>query len=303
MHCTRSLAIATCLALCSAPAFAADDDGLAEILLPDAVWELVGEGYQFTEGPAVDRHGNVFFSDPSASKIWKAATDGKVTLFDENTAQTNGLMFGRDGRLYGCRFGDKQIVSYDPDGTRHVVAEGAGGNDIVISSTGHIWFTDRNEDDPPRSHLRHIAPGGKMRSVATGWLPNGVILLADEKTLVATNSRAPQLHAFKVAEDGSLTEDGFYRPLKTPPNRNVAGSDGMTVDDAGRLYLASYVGIQVWSPKREFLGVIEKPENKFLSNVVFGGPEFDYLYITHEDKVYRRKMKVIGTPYFLRKAD
>ncbi|MEX0718817.1 MAG: SMP-30/gluconolactonase/LRE family protein [Planctomycetaceae bacterium] len=300
LHCAALVILATAVLASPVPALA--QDAIAELFHPDSKWELVGEGYKFTEGPAVDRAGNVFFSDPADSKIHKAAVDGKVTLFDENTGNTNGLMFGPDGKLYGCRNADKQIVAYDPDGKRHVVAEGAGSNDIVVSSKGHIWFTDRNEQMPKQSHLQHVSPEGKMRSVATGWRPNGVILLPDEKTLVATNSDAPQLHAFKVAEDGSLTPDGFYKPLKTPPNRGVAGSDGMTVDDEGRLYLASYVGLQVYGPDRAFMGIIEKPENKFLSNVVFGGPEFDYLYVTLADKVYRRKMSVKGTPYFLRGA-
>ncbi|MEX1094676.1 MAG: SMP-30/gluconolactonase/LRE family protein [Planctomycetales bacterium] len=290
----------TLAAVCCASPLSAADDELAEIVPPDSKWELVGEEYKFTEGPAVDRQGNVFFSDPSSSRIWKAAVDGKVTLFAEDTAQTNGLMFGPDGRLYGCRFGEKKIVAYDPDGTMHTVAEGAGSNDIVVSSTRHIWFTDRNEENPPKSHLQHVSPDGKMRSVATGWRPNGVILLPDEKTLVATNSDAPQLHVFQVAEDGSLTADGFYKPLKTPSNRGVAGSDGMTVDEKGRLYLASYVGVQVYGNDRQFLGTIEKPENKFLSNVVFGGPKFDHLYVTLSDKVYRRKMNTKGAPYFLK---
>src|SRR5204862_313083 len=86
--------------------------------------------------------GNVFFSDIPASRIHKIDASGKVTLFAENTAQTNGLMFGPDGRLYGCRNGEKKIVSYAMDGTMQTVAEEVESNDIVVNAAGEIFFSD-----------------------------------------------------------------------------------------------------------------------------------------------------------------
>ena len=77
---------------------------------------MVGEGYKFTEGPAANSKGEVFFTDIPNSRIYKIGLDGKVSLFKDNTAETNGLMFGPDGKLYACQNGKKRIVAYDTEG-------------------------------------------------------------------------------------------------------------------------------------------------------------------------------------------
>ena len=108
---------AACLLLTGSSAMA-QDMPLTQVLLPGEGWQLVGSGYKFTEGPAVDAKGNVFFTDIPNDRIHRVdATTGKVTVFAEKTARTNGLMFGRDGLLYGCRNGDKQVVA------QHLVAQ------------------------------------------------------------------------------------------------------------------------------------------------------------------------------------
>ncbi|MCH7729045.1 MAG: SMP-30/gluconolactonase/LRE family protein, partial [Planctomycetes bacterium] len=259
-------------------------------------WEAVGEGYKFTEGPAVDRQGNVFFTDVGTSKIYKIDNAGKVTLFAENTARTNGLMFGSDGRLYGCRNGDKKIVAYNADGTVQTIAEDVHSNDLVVASDGGIYFTD-----PPNEQVWFIDPQGNKRVVASGFRPNGIILWPDESTLVVTDSAEPHLWTFRIEADGSLKfKERYYHPLVIPPSAERPGSDGMTVDKAGRLYVATRAGLQMFDTTGRLGGVIAKPQDKFLSNVVFGGPKFDTLYVTCSDKVYRRKTKTTGAPYFLR---
>lgn len=279
---------------------------LSQVLIDGEDWRLVAEGYQFTEGPAVDGDGNLFFSDVPASRIHKLdVKTGQVSLFAEDTAQTNGLMFGPDGKLYGCRNGDRQIVAYDRDGKLEVVVDGASSNDLVVNSRGGIYFTDRDTKQvwyvPPAS-------GGERgsrqkRVVAEGFPPNGVILWGDEGTLVVTDSNAPHLWAFRVEADGGLKfPERYYTPLVLPrpadPSQPaLPGSDGMTIDAQGRLYVATHVGLQVFDPTGRPCGVILKPQPKFLSNVVFAGERLDTLFVTCSDKVYARKTKVNGVRY------
>lgn len=284
------------LLLCSR-CLPAQDMPLSQVLLPNEGWQLLGEGYKFTEGPATDKAGNVFFSDIPESRIYRIDLEGKVTLFAENTAKTNGLMFGPDGRLYGCRNGDQQIVAYDSEGKHTVVAEGVPSNDLVVDSRGRIWFTD-----PPNGKMWYIEPGGQKRLVAEGLKPNGVILTPDEGTLVVTDSEEPVLWAFRVETEGGLAhKERYYSPLQLPSNRRTPGSDGMTVDKDGRLYVTTAAGIQMFDPTGRLGGAIAKPQpGKPCSNVCFGGPNYEWLYATAGDKVYRRKTKTAGAPYFLK---
>ena len=276
----------------------AQDTPLTMVLSNDSHWELVSEGHGFTEGPAVDRHGNVFFSDLRASKIFRADHSGKVTLFADKTAQTNGLMFGADGKLYGCRNGDRSIVAYDSDASFRVVASGVSSNDLVVSSTGDIYFTD-----PENEQVWYVPSGGKPRVVAKGFRPNGVVLWPDESTLVVTDSVEPHLWTFAIKKDGSLAHrEAYYQPLVVAWGKNRPGSDGMAVDDLGRLFVATYAGLQMCDSTGRPSGVMLKPQRAFLSNVAFGGPDFSYLFVTCGDKVYRRKTKTKGTPYFLRQS-
>lgn len=289
--------LTTLICLCSTQPLLAQDMPITQVVIDNEPWELVAEGYKFTEGPAVDAKGNVFFTDVPESKIFRIdAKTNKVTLFAKDTAKTNGLMFGSDGRLYGCRNGEKKIVAYDADGTVHTIAEDVNSNDIAVASDGGIYFTD-----PPNRQVWYVSPKGKKRVVAKGFRPNGVILWPDEGTLVVTDSDAAHLWAFRVEPDGGLShKDRYYLPLRLIPGQKRPGSDGMTVDDRGRLYVATYAGIQMFDPTGRMGGVILKPQEKFLSNVVFGGPKFQTMYVTCTDKVYRRKVKPTGTPYFLR---
>jgi len=266
------------------------DMPLSQVLIDGEDWQLVADGYNFTEGPAVDRQGNVFFTDVPESKIYKIDLTGKVSLFAENTAKTNGLMFGPDGHLFGCRNGDEQIVAYKDDGSFDVIAEGVKSNDIDVTTEGGVYFTD-----PRNEQVWYIDPNGERRVVAKGFQPNGITLWPDESTLVVTDSNEPHLWAYRVEKDGSLSfGDRYYLPVVIPSGKDRPGSDGMTVDKVGRLFLASHAGLQVFDPTGRPSGVILKPQNKFLSNVVFGGPKFDTLYVTCTDKVYKRKTKTEG---------
>lgn len=272
----------------------AQDMPLSQVLIDGEDWELVAEGYKFTEGPAVDEQGQVYFTDIPNQKIYRIDVEGKVHVFVENSGRTNGLMFGPHGKLYGCRMADKQIVAYANDGSHQVIVDGVDSNDLAVASDGGIFFTD-----PPNRRVWHVPPGGEKRIVAEGFRPNGVILTPDEGTLVVTDSEEPHLWAFRVEQDGSLRfPERYFRPLRLPSGGgDRPGSDGMTVDMAGRVYVATRAGVQMFDPTGRMGGVIQKPQPGPLSNVAFGGPELNILYATCGDKVFRRVTKTKGVRY------
>lgn len=295
---------------CASSSAFAQDMPLSQVLIDGEGWQLVSQGHTFTEGPAVDAEGRVYFTDVRASKIWKIDLDGKVSLFVENSAGTNGLMFGPDGLLYGCRNGEKKIVAYDAKGNFQTIADDVNSNDLVVAGNGGIHFTD-----PPGGKLWYISPKREKRVVAEGLRPNGVILWPDQGTLVCTDGMEPALWTFRVEPDGSLTgKERYYGPLQVPAyslvsgvigdelkprpaNADRPGSDGMTVDSAGRLYVATRAGLQMFDPTGRLGGAIAKPHNGPLSNVCFGGPKLDTLYVTAGDKVFKRLTKTTGVRY------
>ena len=281
---------------CVSSSLSAQDMPITQVLKPGADWEVVSEGHEFTEGPATDAKGRVYFSDVRANRIYRIELDGSVEDFARNTARTNGLMVGPDGRLYGCRMGDRQIVAYNADGTHDVLVDDVDSNDIVVASSGEIYWSD-----PKGERVWYRSTDGEHRVVARGFRPNGLILWPGETTLVVTDSDQPHLWTYRVEPDGSLAfPEKYYLPLQLPSGKEKPGSDGMTVDSDGRLYVATHAGLQMFDPTGRLGGTILKPQNKFMSNATFGGPGFKTLYVTCSDKVYRRDTKPTGAPYFLR---
>lgn len=281
--------------LCFAQVVQAQDLALNTVLIEGKNWELVSEGHKFTEGPAVNSQGEVFFTDIPESKIFKIDLDGKVSLFCDNTEKTNGLMFGSDGKLYGCQSGTRKIVTYDAQAKVETVADEIDSNDLVVARDGGIYVTD-----PKNGKLWYINPKREKRVVAEGLKPNGVILWADQGTLIVTDAQEPALWTFRVEADGSLThKDKYYGPLRMVLGQSSTGSDGMTVDTVGRLYVATRAGLQMFDPIGRMGGVIHKPlADRPLSNVCFGGPKLDTLYVTAGDKVFKRATQATGVVYF-----
>ena len=263
---------------------------LSQVLLEGEGWEVAAAGFKFTEGPAVDAAGNIYFSDVEASRIHKLDLHGRVSVFVENSFGANGLMFGPDGRLYACQNGKQRIVAYDSKGKASVIAEGVESNDLAVTKAGGIYFTD-----PSLHRVWYISPKGKKRVVDEGIeRPLGIVLWPDESTLVVADTMTPYLWTFRVETDGSLSFKQPYYMLRMIPGRAGSGADGMTIDSAGRLYVCTYAGLQVFDPTGRLCGVILKPQPAFLSNVVFGGPDLNTLYVTSSDKVYRRKTQAAG---------
>jgi len=261
-----------------------------EVLIPGEDWEEVASGYGFTEGPAVNGKGEVFFTDIPAGKIHKIGLDGKVTLFKAETGGANGLMFDAQGNLLACANGKKQIVRFAPDGTESVVADGAGSNDLAVDHRGGIYFSD-----PDNKAVRYITPGGEVKLVDQGiGFPNGVLLTPDQSLLLVSDTRGRMVYSFQTRPDGGLAHKQEYFWLHMPDGATQSGADGMTVDRQGRLYVATALGVQVCDQAGRVNFILEKPQRAWLSNVAFGGEKLDTLYATCGNAIYKRKTKAQG---------
>jgi len=264
---------------------------VGNVIDPAAGWELVGEGYGFTEGPAVDRDGNVFFVDVTKNRIYKVdAATGKPAVFREDTGGASGLMFGRDGRLYAAQNGKKRIVAYETDGHETVLAENVGSNDLAVSSSDAIYFTD-----PSTKSVRRIDSQGHQHAVQQGLqFPNGIRFSADERILMVTDSATRWVWSFPVQPDGGLgSGEPFYRlelPLAGDGKLVNAWADGMTFDNSGNLYIATKSGVQICDQAGRVFGILRKPSEADPSNLVFGGADLRTLYLTAKDKVFRRRL-------------
>ncbi len=266
---------------------------VAQIVPAGSEWEVVSSGHRFTEGPAVDRAGNVFFTDIPNNRIHRVdAQSGRVSVFKEDTGGANGLMFGSDGRLYACQNGRKRIVAFTPDGAESVLAGDVNSNDLCVSARGDVYFTD-----PPGKRVWLIDARGNKRPVIEKGIefPNGVRLSADQTLLLVVDYRERWVWSWQVQPDGSLAHgEPFYR-LETHDETSQAFGDGMTVDTDGFLYVATNLGVQVCDQPGRVNAILDKPQPGALSNVVFGGVDLNWLYVTAGDKVFRRKTQRKGT--------
>jgi sugar lactone lactonase YvrE/enterochelin esterase-like enzyme len=267
---------------------------VVDVVDPQQPWQLVAEGFKFTEGPATSAEGDVYFTDIPANRIHKVGRDGKVTVFVEGSGGANGLMFGPDGRLYAAQNGRKRIVAYDAAGREQVVAEGLESNDLAVSHKGFVWVTD-----PKNNQVWVIPPRGDKRVVDKGLaFPNGVLLTPDQSLLYVADMRGRFVYSYQVQPDGSLAHKQAYCHLHIPDDKLDSGADGMTVDVLGRLYVTTHLGLQFCDQAGRVNGIIAKPQAKWLANAAFGGPGFDELFVTSADKVYRRKTKTKGVLSF-----
>jgi sugar lactone lactonase YvrE len=267
---------------------------LQQILIPGEDWQLVGEGYRFTEGPATSPRGEVFFNDIPNNKAYKIGLDLKVTPFAENTNRANGQAFGPDGRLYAVATGASQIVAYGQDGRPTPVVEGIAGNDLVIRHDGSMYVTNPIPPGTEPSKVWYISPKGEKKVVDTGLrFANGVTLSPDQTLLYVADSRTHWVYSYQIQANGSLAHKQKYYHLHVPDTADDAGADGMRVDRDGRLYVATRMGIQVCDQAGRVNAIIPTPNGR-ISNLTFGGENLDTLIATCGDRVYARKVKTRG---------
>lgn len=272
------------------------DDELAKILIEGQGWELVGEGYGFTDGACSDADGNFYFSDLPKGTIHRVSPDGKVSPFLENGPKISGLKVGPDGRFHAATQGPKkQIIAIAPDTKAiTVLADNVEPNDLIVSHQGNVYFTVTG-----KGQVMIVDGRGSLREGARGInAPNGIALSPDQGTLLVSEYRGANVWAYRIKSDGSLDAGSRKMELRTPAGKPDSGGDGSTTDTHGRSYVTSHVGIQVFDPAGRHGGVIAKPTNKGCVSVAFAGSSHEYLYACASDKVYRRKLNAKGALSF-----
>ena len=275
------------------------NDYLNSLLIPGEEWELVGEGYQFSEGTAANNKGEVFYQDIPTSKTYKVGLDGKLVTLNVDAKKASGTYFGADGKRYTVAGGTKQILSYDAKEKVTVMADSIAGNDLVIANNGNIYVTvPDGATKPGKVYL--IRPNGEKMIADEGLkFPNGVTLSPDQTQLYVTESATHWVWIYKIKPDGTLAYKQHYGWLHEPDTEENAWPDGIRCDTAGRMFVASRLGIQIMDQLGRVEAIIPIPKSSSqASNVCFGGPDFDILYVSAGDKVFRRKLKTRGVNSF-----
>jgi gluconolactonase len=263
--------------------------------------------FKFTEGPAADHRGNLYFTDIPNNRIHKIDADGKLSTFFENSRACNGLMLDARGRLVACQGGEKRLLAIDlASKSVDVLADRCDGkpvgtpNDLVIDQTGGVYFTA-----PDVGAVFFVSSTGKVVRVATDLpRPNGVILSPDEKTLYVLPSGSGDVLAYPVERPGAV---GMAKVLckleREPKNPGRPGGDGLAIDARGNLYLTRPVmkTIFVVDPEGKTLDRIRLPEEP--SNCVFGGKDMKTLFVTAQSSVYAVATGVAGHRFAGPRAD
>jgi enterochelin esterase family protein len=281
----------------------AGDDALSKILPQEGGWELVADGFAFTDAACADAEGNFYFSDLPKAKIYKVTPNGKPEVWFEGNPKISGMKFGPDGRAYCASQGDvdakantpKKIVAIDPETKKvSVIATDVTPNDLVVSKGGWVYFTDTGAGTVVRVPI--TANSMPRPQVAAGGIakPNGIGMTPDGKFLMVSEYGGTNVWSYVVKEDGSLTAGERYMDLRAPVGKTGSGGDGMTVDATGRPFITSNVGIQMFDATGRLGGVIAKPSDKACVSVALAGPEKAWLYACASDKIFRRKTLTKG---------
>jgi len=273
---------------------------LSEILVPGEDWQLVGQGYRFTEGTAANATGDVFFQDIPNGKTYRVGADGKPIPLAIDSKKASGTCFTADGKRYTCT-GSNEILAYGDGMDVKLIADNISGNDLVVAHNGNIYVTVPDGSEKPGKIIL-VTPKGEKKVVDEGVkFPNGVALTPDQTQLYVTESASHWIWMYTIQPDGTLANKQRYGWLHVPDTQENAWSDGLKCDTAGRVFTTSRLGIQVLDQAGRVNAILPVPSGQ-ASNCCFGGSAFNILYVTCGDKVYRRKLKTRGanpfeTPY------
>jgi gluconolactonase len=189
------------------------------------------------------------------------------------------------------------VLAYDVSGKEIIIADSVPGNDVVVANNGNVYVTSPDGTQKP-SKLYLITPGGKPVVVDEGLkFANGLTLSPDQTQLYVTESATHWVWVYQVLADGKLANKQHYGWLHTADSDDNAWSDGLKCDTTGRIYVTTRLGIQVLDQTGRVNAIIPIPQAG-ASNLCFGGKDFDVMYVTAVDKVYRRKFKVRGVNTF-----
>ncbi|HHU34856.1 MAG TPA: SMP-30/gluconolactonase/LRE family protein [Bacteroidetes bacterium] len=287
-----------CLLAISFPAFAQND--LSGIIADGATLELLSGEFSFTEGPAADRDGNVYFTDQPNDRIMVWTTEGDLEIFLQPSGRSNGLFIDKNGYLWACADENNEIWKISP--TKQIektpnTFEGArfnGPNDLWVSPNGKVYFTDPffrrdwwSHTSAPQEKRRvymYDPEKGSIIGVEDSLTqPNGIVGTPDGKKLFVADNAGSKTWSFTIEPDGSLSNKTLFCNMS---------SDGITIDTDGNLYLTGR-GVTIFDKTGKRLGNIPVPES-WTANVCFGDSDRQSLYITASKGLYRIKMKVKG---------
>ncbi len=270
---------------------------LNDLLIKGEDWDLVGEGYSFTEGIAANAAGEILFQDIPNSKSYKISLDGKLSLLNLNAKKASGTCFDKSGNRYVTAGASKQIIKYDGVNKETILAENITGNDLIRGNNGNIYITEPDGFERP-GKVFLLKPDGKKILVDEGLkFVNGLAFTPDQTQLYVAESASHWIWIYKINTDGTLSDKQKYGWLHTPDNKDNAWPDGIKCDTAGRLYVTSRLGIQVLDQLGRVNAIIPIPAGQ-PSNCAFGGVDFNILFVTCGTKVYKRKLKVRGVNSF-----
>ena len=272
----------------------------SSVVAKGSVPVLVSSEYLFTEGPAVDAEGNIYFTDQPNDKIMKWSTDGSLSVFMEGAGRSNGLFFDKNGNLIACADLNNQLWMIDKSKNVTVLVkdfEGKklnGPNDLWIDPQGGIYFTDpfyqrdywtRTEKEIEEENVYYLSPERKKLTIAASGLlqPNGIIGTPDGKKLYVADIKGRKTYSFVIQKDGTLTDKKLFADM---------GSDGMTVDSKGNVYLTGK-GVTIFNSNGEKIETIAI-DAPWTANVCFGGKDRKTLFVTASKSVFTLKMKVKG---------
>jgi gluconolactonase len=293
--------VAVAIAACAAPSQPAQ--AALDPLAGRGPVEKVGGGFTFTEGPVwIPSKGVLLFTDVGADTIHQLQPPATITVFRTPTGRANGLGLDPQARLIASEGDNRRVSRTLGDGTVVTVADRWQGkrlnspNDNITRSDGTIFFTDPPYGLPPGQRREldfqgvfRVDPAGTLHLESTDFnRPNGVALSPDEKTLYVDDTADGLVRKFPVRPDGSLGASTIFVPS------TGGGGDGMAVDDAGNVYVATDSGVKVYRPSGTSWGTIPLPEVP--SNCTFGGADRKTLYITAKTSLYRVALKLPGLP-------
>ena len=262
--------------------------------------QLISKQFSFTEGASVDKKGNVFFTDQPNDKIWEYSTDGKLSLFLDSAGRSNGMYFDKKGNLVTCADEHEQLWYISPDKKVKVLLKDYQGhlmngpNDIWIDDKGGIYMTDpyyqrpwwtRTKSDLDGEKVYYLPKGKKQPFVVDADLkkPNGIVGTPDGQYLYVADIGDNKTYKYTIDKDGSLSDRKLF---------TEQGSDGMTLDEKGNVYLTGK-GVTIYNPQGNKIGHIAINE-PWTANLCFGGAHKDVLFITASTAIYTVKMNLKG---------
>lgn len=277
------------------------DTGISENKIATDTPVLISSQFSFTEGPAVDKKGNIFFTDQPNNQIWKYGIDGKLSLFMNNTGRSNGMYFDNKGNLISCADEHNELIEISPSKKIKVLANNFNGkifngpNDVWVNpAKGDIYFTDpyykrdywnNNHPHIEEQNVYYLAKNKSNPLAAETQLtkPNGIIGTPDGKFLFIADIGANKTYKYSINDNGSLVNKQLFANQ---------GSDGMTIDNKGNIYLTGK-GVTVYNKIGKMIQQIPIPED-WTANVCFGGKNMDELFITASKSVYILHTNVKG---------